>query len=131
MFGKFIALVIIVSAVCLISGCSSSKKSPLPIIQQPLTDSPKINVIAPESARPSMSVLYYSDSGEELEVIYHIDESSVTVIQPNGKQTTLPQAMAASGIRYTKNEKTVFWSKGPTAQFYIDDKLVFKGAEKE
>ncbi len=107
MFGKIIALLLTLSALTIVSGCNNSQ-------QKGTTD-----------------VIYYSESGDELEVIYHIEESSVTVIQPNGKQITLPQAMAASGIRYTKDEKTVFWSKGVTAQFYVDDKLVFQGAEKE
>jgi len=120
MFEKLFALAITVSVVGLISGCSSTKET-TPTNPQSISDSPK----------PTMRVTYHSESGEKLDALYNIEGSGVTVIQSNGKQTTLPQALAASGIRYTKDEKTVFWSKGPKAQFYVDDKLVFNGSEKE
>lgn len=130
MFEKFFALAITVSAVSLISGCDTTKET-TPTNPPSISDSPKLSDIIPENPNSTMKITYHSENGEKLDVIYNTEKSSVTVIQSNGKQTTLPQALAASGIRYTKDEKTVFWSKGPKAQFYIDDKLVFNGREKE
>lgn len=134
MFKKFWTLALTVSALVITSGCThtAQEKSTAFSAQPPvLNDSPKIADFAPTPEKTDIKITYYSDNGETLKVIYHIDESSVTVIQLDGKEIILPQAIAASGIRFTKDEKTVFWSKGTTAQFYVDDKIVFSGREKE
>lgn len=106
MLKKLIALLLTLLSLTIVPGCNNSQKK-------------------------TTDVTYYSENGTALEALYNVEESTATVIQPDGKEITLPQAMSASGVRFTKDDKTVFWSKGPTVTLYIDDKLVFEGSEKE
>ena len=50
---------------------------------------------------------YYSLSDGSLEF--------VKVRLPGGKEVTLPQALSASGVRYTDDREWVWWTKGTAA----------------
>lgn len=39
----------------------------------------------------------------------------VKVVMPDGREFTLPNAVSASGARYTDNREMVWWTKGDTA----------------
>jgi len=53
----------------------------------------------------------------------------VTLTTTNGA-VTLPQAVSASGAKYTADEDEVFWNKGSTAKYWKNGKLVFEGVER-
>lgn len=57
-------------------------------------------------------------------------EKEVTVILPDGTRKLLPQAMSASGARYSDNVTTL-WNKGDTAFIVSGDKIVWEGCTAE
>jgi len=71
-------------------------------------------------------VVYKSDSGDRIIARYFAlsDHSLdfVKVTLPGGKEYTLPQAMSASGVRYTDDRELVWWTKGNTAFAEFRDK---------
>ena len=66
---------------------------------------------------------YVTNNGEEIvATYYHLSDESlsfVKVVLPDGKEYTLPQAVSASGARYTDAMSLVWWSKGDTARVEI------------
>jgi membrane-bound inhibitor of C-type lysozyme len=70
---------------------------------------------APASAADAIaSVKYACAGGKTIAATYYSDH--VDLVLGDGRTMTLPQAMAASGIRYANADETfVFWSKGRTA----------------
>ncbi len=57
---------------------------------------------------------YFSLSDESLHF--------VKVWMPSGKEYTLPQAVSASGARYTDERELVWWNKGDTAFVKMRDR---------
>jgi len=62
---------------------------------------------------------YLCAGGERIQVTYYrLSDNSldfVKVIFPGGKERTLPNAVSASGARYTDERELVWWTKGDTA----------------
>jgi membrane-bound inhibitor of C-type lysozyme len=71
--------------------------------------------VSPASAADAIaSVTYTCAGGKTIAATYYSDR--VDLVLGDGRTMTLPQAMAASGIRYANADETfVFWSKGKTA----------------
>ena len=71
------------------------------------------------TVRPGERVAYQCAGGERIVARYYSlsDESLdfVKVQLPDGKEVTLPQALSASGVRYTNNFEWVWWTKGDSA----------------
>ena len=61
--------------------------------------------------------VYVSADGEKLSVVYDRLRKTVTLTAPDG-EVTLPQAVSASGARYTADEHEVFWNKGANASYW-------------
>jgi len=70
-------------------------------------------------------IVYQSDSGEQIIARYFTlsDHSLefVKVTLPGGREYTLPQAISASGVRYTDDRELVWWTKGNTAFAEVRD----------
>lgn len=70
-------------------------------------------------------VIYESDSGYRIIARYFtLSDSSLDFVKltlPGGKEYTLPQAMSASGVRYTDDRELVWWTKGKTAFAEVRD----------
>jgi len=69
--------------------------------------------------RPGERVVYRCEGGERIGARYYsLSDKSldfVKVLLPDGREVTLPQAMAASGVRYTDDREWVWWTKGDSA----------------
>ncbi len=72
--------------------------------------------------------VYISADGKKLPVIYDRLRKIVTLATPDG-EITLPQAVSASGARYTADEHEVFWNKGANASYWKNGTLLFEGVE--
>jgi Membrane-bound lysozyme-inhibitor of c-type lysozyme len=72
--------------------------------------------------------VYVSAEGEKLSVVYDHLRKTVTLTAPDG-EVTLPQAISASGARYTADEHEVFWNKGANASYWKNGTLLFEGVE--
>ena len=59
------------------------------------------------TVRPEGRVVYRCEGGERIEARYYsLSDKSldfVKVLLPDGREVTLPQAMSASGVRYTND----------------------------
>ncbi len=130
---KFYVLILTTLALTLIPLSNNATESATITSTQSsvVNDSERIEKGAFENKKEDVKVIYYSENGNKLAAIYHINEDSVTIIQQDGKRLTLPHALSADGARFTADEKTIFWEKGPTAWLYINDELIFEGSEKE
>ena len=64
-------------------------------------------------------VVYQNDLGEQVVARYfQLSDGSlhfVKLVLPGGAEFTLPQAMSASGVRYTDDRALVWWTRGDTA----------------
>ena len=64
-------------------------------------------------------VVYRCDNGEKIVARYYSlsDDSLrfVKVVMPDGREHTLPNALSASGVRYTDDVDMVWWTKGDSA----------------
>jgi len=62
------------------------------------------------------AVLYAGESGSSVKAVYHNPpdqpRGSVTLTLADGTKITLPQTMAASGVRYSDETTLVWWTKG-------------------
>lgn len=69
---------------------------------------------------PGDAYTYGTPSGETISATYyHLSDDSlsfVKVVLPDGTEYTLPQAVSASGARYTDEMTLSWWSKGDTAR---------------
>jgi membrane-bound inhibitor of C-type lysozyme len=72
--------------------------------------------------------VYMSDDGKKLSVVYDRLRKTVTLTTPDG-EVTLPQAVSASGARYTADEHEVFWNKAANASYWKNGTLLFEGVE--
>ncbi|MFB2865337.1 MliC family protein [Aeromonas sp. MdU4] len=61
-------------------------------------------------------ISYQCEQGKKVQVRYFsLSDDSLNFIKlslPDGKDYTLPQAMSASGARYTDDHEAVWWNKG-------------------
>ena len=68
---------------------------------------------------PGERVVYRCEGGERIVARYYsLSDNSldfVKVMLPDGREVTLPQAMSASGVRYTNDFEWVWWTKGDSA----------------
>lgn len=76
-----------------------------------------------------IAVTYLSEEGKRLDVSYDNIRRRVA-LEWEGRTVVLPEAVSASGARYTADGETVFWSKGENARFWKNDALVFEGGEE-
>lgn len=73
--------------------------------------------------------VYISIDGERLAVFYD-DATASAVIIYGGRKVTLPESIAASGVRFSREENEVFWVKGRTASYWRQGEKVFEGVEE-
>lgn len=81
-------------------------------------------------SHPEVTVTYHASSGEQLEVVYD-NRREVVMFSWAERRVTLPQVISASGARYSRDEREVFWSKGKEANYWIDGQRVFHGQARE
>ena len=73
--------------------------------------------------------VYISSDGERLAVFYDHATTAASIIYA-GRRVTLPQSIAASGVRFNQSKNEVFWVKGRTATYWRQGEKVFEGAEE-
>ncbi len=65
------------------------------------------------------AVSYACENGDRVLATYHeLSDGSLSFVKvrmPDGKVYTLPQALSASGARYTDDRELVWWIKGDSA----------------
>lgn len=100
---KLIILSVVVTLIC-ISGCNSGKRGEL-------------------TARYRNSVTYQCENGDRIEARYYsLSDNSLNFVKlkmSDGKEHTLPQALSASGARYTNEFELVWWLKRDSARAEI------------
>ena len=94
-------------------GCRS--QSPEPDSSQPAAAAP---APAPDQPSPAASTINARFTCDELTVSVAFEPSRVVLSLP-GRTITLPQAVSASGARYSDGA-TTFWNKGREATFEFD-----------
>jgi len=71
------------------------------------------------TVRPGERVVYRCGGGERIVAHYHsLSDGSLDFVKvslPGGREVTLPQALSASGERYTNDIEWVWWTKGDSA----------------
>ncbi|HEH9438807.1 TPA: MliC family protein [Aeromonas sobria] len=71
-------------------------------------------------------VSYQCEQGKKVQVRYFsLSDESLSFIKlslPDGKDYTLPQAISASGTRYTDEHEAVWWNKGSEGFVEMRDK---------
>ena len=71
------------------------------------------------TVRPGERVAYRCEGGERIEATYYsLSDKSLDFVKvrlPDGGEITLPQALSASGVRYTNDVEWVWWTKGDSA----------------
>lgn len=71
-------------------------------------------------------VSYLCEQNQKVQVRYFsLSDESLNFIKlslPNGKDYTLPQAVSASGARYTDDHEVVWWNKGKEGFVEMRDK---------
>ncbi|MHB8771505.1 MAG: MliC family protein [Syntrophales bacterium] len=71
------------------------------------------------TVRPGERAVYRCEGGERIVArSYSLSDRSldfVKVLLPDGREVTLPQALSASGVRYTDDREWVWWTKGDSA----------------
>ncbi|HEY3275736.1 MAG TPA: MliC family protein [Syntrophorhabdaceae bacterium] len=75
-----------------------------------------------------VTALYISSDGTQLTARFDIKGRKVMVRPPEGKELTLPEAVSASGARYSDGKMT-FWEHQGSATLFKGDGVVFKGKE--
>lgn len=75
--------------------------------------------------RGGEKVIYQCGTGYRITAKYYsLSDGSlnfVKMIMADGKEQTLPQALSASGARYTDDRELVWWIKGDSARLEIRD----------
>ncbi len=96
---KMILLIIIITLGC-VSGCCGLQKDSLTV-------------------RGGENVTYQCENGDRIAAKYYsLSDDSFNfakIVLPGGKEQTLPQAISASGARYTDDRELVWWIKGDAA----------------
>ena len=96
--GYSIILCALAALICL-SGCASTKQGKLTVEGGEL-------------------ITYRCEGGEQITARYYsLSDKSlhfVKLVLPDGQEQTLPNAMSASGARYTDDRLWVWWTKGET-----------------
>lgn len=89
---------------------------------------PHLSVSAAERQSPEKKVFYRCAAGKTILARYWLGEPGRVVIKlGDGRKMTLPQVIAASGIKYSKNEDVfVFWSKGDSAFILENDQITYR-----
>lgn len=109
-FGVIIAIVIIATAVWLVTGGEESSQEP--------TD----EIIA--------EVTYRCESEKSMDAIFR--KESVALALSDGRKMDLPQVISASGARYANDDESiVFWNKGNTAFLLENDRETYTGCVEE
>lgn len=88
------------------------------------TFSVEIKVHNPEQA--ALSAVYRGDNGATLSALFDPAEKRVTLTLPGGGKVLLPQAVSASGSRYSDGSRT-FWEHQDKAVYTEGEKVVFEG----
>ena len=70
--------------------------------------------------------VYTSEEGELLTVVFDNGARIVTLHLPDGRTVTLPQAISASGARYS-NDRETFWEHHGEGAYWIGEELIFSG----
>jgi membrane-bound inhibitor of C-type lysozyme len=71
---------------------------------------------------------YFSSRGERLTARFDMKAKKVTLTLPDGKSLTLPEAVSASGARYSDGKMT-FWEHQGTATLFKGELAIFEGKE--
>ena len=71
---------------------------------------------------------YVSSRGERLTARFDMKAKKVTLTLPGGKSLTLPEAVSASGARYSDGKMT-FWEHHGTATLFKGESAIFEGKE--
>ena len=103
------------------SGCKSqkNKRTELVVVQR------KSSIC--KLSQHKKEAVYLSEDGKYLTAIFNSETRTVTVVSAKGHKAILPQAVSASGIRYS-NGKEIFWEHQDNASFWQNGKLVFQGS---
>jgi membrane-bound inhibitor of C-type lysozyme len=100
---KLIILSVFATLIC-ISGCNCGKRGEL-------------------TARHGNCVTYQCENGDRIEARYYsLSDNSLNFVKlkmQDGKELTLPQALSASGARYSNDFELVWWIKGDSAKAEI------------
>ena len=71
------------------------------------------------TVRPGEPLVYRCDGGQRIMAQYYsLSDGSLAFVKvqlPDGREVTLPQALSASGVRYTNDVEWVWWTKGDAA----------------
>jgi hypothetical protein len=70
--------------------------------------------------------IFIASKGETMSATFNLVSKTVSVILPDGEHFTLPQALSASGARYSDGTNT-FWEHQGGAIFEINGRQVFEG----
>lgn len=89
------------------------------------TFSVNIQVDKPEEA--NLSAVYVGGGGATLSAVFDPAGKKVTLTLPGGRTVVLPQAISASGARYSDGSRT-FWEHQGSATYSEGEKVVFEGA---
>jgi membrane-bound inhibitor of C-type lysozyme len=77
------------------------------------------------SVAAGKAVTYVCDNGDRiLATYYQLSDGSLSFVKvrlPDAKEHTLPQALSASGSRYTDERELVWWIKGDAAFAEVRD----------
>ena len=100
-------LVVVVSLLC--AACRA---------QPPASSAGADQVLPPATPAPASAPIAARFECDDITVDVVFDGAQATLTMPN-RTVTLPQAVSASGARYTDG-KTIFWNKGNEATFELD-----------
>lgn len=73
--------------------------------------------------------VYLSIDGERLAVFLD-DAAATATIFFAGRKAVLPQSIAASGVRFNRDEDEIFWVKGRVATYWRQGQKIFEGVEE-
>ena len=76
-----------------------------------------------------VSVTYQDSGGAELSASFDLKGKRVSLLLPGGGRVLLPQAVSASGARYSDGSRT-FWEHQGKGTFTEGEKIVFQGSVK-
>ena len=89
-------------------------------------DRPATPGVQTDSRAEQHGILYVSEQGEKLTVIYHDEGTVVEVHLPDGRVSRLPLVNSVSGNRYSDGRET-FWAYCDEGIFWIVNRRVFYG----
>jgi len=77
----------------------------------------------------TLSAVYLGEGGATLSASFDTEGKKVTLTLPGGGTVVLPQAISASGARYSDGNRT-FWEHQDKAVYTEGEKVIFKGSAR-